>query len=391
MKKKNCVRALALFALTLDAQQPTPLFKFKPLTSTGTTIGRYTLAAETGIEGVAVNSNGEIAFVVSHLPMGKSFGSAVMTPERIIALTYDHVGGAKTLLDISGMALAIDDQRHVYYESSFQDGETTRLGIFRDKEFLFVVNGSGAADDFTVTPDGRVVPRAGAITSPVPTTTRSLTPITPRPQQASGVPSIFTNPTLSDQTRRQIAKRFGIVLPPNPLAQPPQQQQRPQPAAPTPRPATPVQQQPARPAAPCTLPAFPLPADWIVGGESKGPITSTAFDAPGGKPRAYESPFFGHMGSPFRTILYADCVPQVIVVGDATLHGKFEFWTPNGLLTYTRPDGFLELPGFMGRVLPTTLARRDAPVQINRRGQVAFLVSLDPEGYAIILATPTGR
>jgi hypothetical protein len=381
----------------LNAQQPKVDFKFNPVVSSNAHFGRYTLTPDVQIEGIAVNGNGEVTFVVSHLPMGKSFGSAVMTPDRVIALTYDHVGGTKTLLDISGVALAIDDQRHVYYESSFQDGETTRLGVFKDKEFQFVVNGPGAADDFTVTPDGRITAKAGIVpTTAAPTASQSETkPRNPAQQRlgnGNGLPGIFSSSTLSQQMRERIAKRYGIALPPNPMAQAPQppQQQRPQPVPQASRPDYPPQA-PAKPAAACALPAFPLPSDWVIGAQVKAPLTSSVFDAPGAKQRAYESPLFGHMGLPFRTILYSDCVSQVIILGDGLLRGKFEFWTANGLLTYTRPDGFLELPGFGGKALPASLARRDAPIQINRKGQIVFLANLDSEGYAILLATPTGR
>lgn len=125
----------------------------------------------------------------------------------------------------------------------------------------------------------------------------------------------------------------------------------------------------------------------------KGPLTSSVFDSPiPNRPRPYESTLFGHLPNAFRTVHFAtDCSPQVIVIGDTTLRGKYEAWTPQGLLTATQPDGYLQLPGFTGKALPGDLARRDAPFGINQRGQIAMPVSIAPEGFAIVLATPTGR
>jgi hypothetical protein len=65
-------------------------------------------------------------------------------------------------------------------------------------------------------------------------------------------------------------------------------------------------------------------------------------------------------------------------------------WSPKGMVTYTRRDGSLELNGYPGKVAPTQVIEADSPLRVNRKGQIAFPVRLEPEGSAILLATPNG-
>jgi hypothetical protein len=374
-----CLLAILLACLNGDAQQPIPAFRFKSLIASGAKIGHYTLNADTDIDGIAINGNGDLAFSVSHLRLADSFGSAVLTPERVVATSLDHVG-TKILLDIFAPSLALDDLGHVVFEASYKDGDAIRLGVFKEKEFQFIVNGPGAADDFSLSPDGRVLPKAGIVaTAPPPTAPHASTGAAGRAFRQLGL-----NPTLLNELNRI----SPVVVPPNIV----QTARGPQPSPPNPpqqvRPTAPPVQ-PAKPAPACALPVFPLPAEWSVTSDIKGPITSSVFDAPNGKPRTYESQLFGHMPTPFRDIFYtSDCVVQMIVISDAVLHGKVEFWTPNGLLTYTALDGFLLLQGYAGKVPPGAIARRDLMLKINRRGQIAMPIVIDPDGYAIVLATP---
>jgi hypothetical protein len=135
------------------------------------------------------------------------------------------------------------------------------------------------------------------------------------------------------------------------------------------------------------LPAFPTPQEWQLGAEMVGPIMSRSFDQ-ATKTRSYDSPFLGHMPSPYRNIQFnGECKALTITVGDTSRQGFIEIWTPAGILTWTRPDGFLELSSFDENVAPGSLLRADAPIRINRRGQV-LLPMTSASGFAILLATP---
>jgi hypothetical protein len=375
---------LALIAcFSAHAQQPSPVFRFSSLAASGTMIGEWPLNPDARIDGLAINNAGAVAFVISH----PAAGSAVLTPERVVAATSSMIG-RKALLAIISQAVAIDEQGYVIYEASYREGEATHVGVFREDYFEFDVNGPGGPDDFTLTPDGRIVPRAGIVTPP------PVAPPAGAPAAQSGNTPCGPNIKVKASVWDKLDKLSPVQIPHDILSQPcPQTRSKPAPqqtrpvASPVPAPA------PNTGKIACALPPFPMPSEWAIGAEMKGPLASSAFDGPGpGKQRAYESLFFGHMGSPFRTIQYAgDCSAQLIVIGDSLLRGKFELWTPDGLLTYTQPDGYLQLPGFTGKVLPGALVRRDAPFRMNRRGQIAMPVGVEPGGYAILLATPTGR
>jgi hypothetical protein len=385
MEMKTLTLAYALCGFVLQAQQPTPAFQFRALTASGAKIGHYVLSSDTDIDSIAINGNGDLVLAVSHLRLADSIGSAVLTPQRVVATSFDHIG-TKILVDIFAPSLVIDEQGHAVFEASYKEGEGTHLGVFKEKEFQFVVNGPGAADDFTLSTDGRIVPKTGITPEAVPA--RSAT----GPQQARGGPGralqqMRINPALL----RQLNTLSPLMVPPDILSQVTKGQQQPNTPQPA-KPATPAPKavtQAAKPAAACALPLYPFPVEWAVSSEMKGPITSSVFDGPNAKQRAYESPFFGHMGSPFRNVYYTpDCVAQMIVIGDSVVHGKVELWGPNGLITNTQPDGFLQLPGYTGKVPPGALSRRDVMLSINRHGQMAMVVTLDPEGFAVLLATP---
>jgi hypothetical protein len=391
------VPATLLCCISSYAQQPSPAFHFDSVVRTGATIGGETLSPEARFENVAINNRGEVAFVSFHWPISEAFGSAVLTPKRVVAKSFDHIEN-RILLDFVAPALAIDEQGRVIYEATYLEDGTTHVGVFREERFLFAVNGPGSADDFTLSPDGRVVPKPGiAVTPPAPKVNTQPNSTAPAPKTDDGggsAPQIKLKKKWLD-----VANKYSpVAITPDVLSGPPKAKQPPpsKPIATQSRPDAPAPVAVAQPARPtvCPLPVYPMPAEWVIGADLKGPITSSLFDGPGpAKPRAYESPFFGHMASPFRTVHFAaDCSPQVIVIGDAALRGKFELWTPQGLLTVTQLDGYLQLPGFSGKGSSGDFVRRDAPLWINQRGQIAMSVSIAPEGYAIVLATPlTGR
>jgi hypothetical protein len=138
---------------------------------------------------------------------------------------------------------------------------------------------------------------------------------------------------------------------------------------------------------PCEAPEWPYPSEWNIGTAVIGPIASHVSEAPAKNP-IYDSPFFGKIPKPFREIQCSGAgTPLVIVIGD-TKQRQYEIWAGNGLLTHTRADGFLDLPGITGNVLPGQIIRGDTSLRINRVGQILMPVTLDPEGTALLLATP---
>lgn len=120
-----------------------------------------------------------------------------------------------------------------------------------------------------------------------------------------------------------------------------------------------------------------------------GPIASHVFEDPVTY-RTYQSQFFDTMSSPFRIIQFgSDCRALLIVIGDNTMHGRFEMWTPAGLLAVTNGEGFFEFPGFSWKVTPGPLVRTETPLRINHTGQIAVPVKSGSDS-CILLATPTG-
>jgi hypothetical protein len=355
----------------------------KALVSTGVNIGGTSLHSSAVLDGIALSDTGEVAFV-ARWPEAAKERTAVFTSRHLIARDGDTLDG-KFLTRINATALAINNEGQVAFEAIY--GEPGQTGIFIGRKFAMALSTAGADNDFLLSDDGKVVLKAAtaAAAKPAAAPRSGATPannsIIPPGLVALRIPR-----SLQKMIRRPDSPIGGID--PNVLLRqqrtPPQQraQQTPPPQA---------KSAPATPAHACTLPEFPYPPAWQVGDQMLGPIASHFFDAPA-KARSYESHFFGPMGTPFRVIQFsADCKPLLIVIGDNFLKGRFELWTPNGLLAHTKDNGFLAFDGVSGNVLPGALVRTEPPLRINRRGQIAMPVTIEPEGYAILLATPSGH
>jgi hypothetical protein len=229
--------------------------------------------------------------------------------------------------------------------------------------------------DFLLTEDGHVVPKAGATATAAPA---------PQPAKGNGTGGVRLR--VPPRWLSVITNNSPIVIPSTVSATPTQ----PAPTAPPSQQALAAAQL-AR-AVTCPLPAFPYPAEWEqLGAAVSGPITSHSYDGPPNA-KAFESSLIGKLPTPFRTLQFAsDCRPLLIAIGDNSRRGQFEIWTPAGLLTHTRADGFLELPGFGKNVLPGSLVRSETSARINRRGVIAFPVVYDTDSYTILLATPAAH
>lgn len=127
-----------------------------------------------------------------------------------------------------------------------------------------------------------------------------------------------------------------------------------------------------------------------MGGQAIGPVTSHGFESDVAN-RTYDSPFYGKVTTPIRTIQYAaDCTPQLIAIGDANIRGHLELWTPEGSLTYLKLDGAWNFPGIEQRIVSASFVRPDSGLRINRKGNLLIPVTLT-QGMALLIATPGGN
>ena len=183
-----------------------------------------------------------------------------------------------------------------------------------------------------MTEDARIIPTTGTIAPPAPSPSPAANN---QNASQSNTPAPKVPKALDGWLKR--AQPWSPVPLPNGGDPIPSASSNPKPAA-TPAPAAQIATQPARPALSCPLPPFPMPEEWEIGADVKGPIAAHAFDQAGNN-RSYNSPFFGHMASPFRTVQFGpDCKPLLISIGDTYMRGKFEIWTGSGILTWVQPD-----------------------------------------------------
>jgi len=131
-----------------------------------------------------------------------------------------------------------------------------------------------------------------------------------------------------------------------------------------------------------------MPVSWSVGDSLVGPISSHLVEGPP-KTKPYDSPIYGRIAAPVRSVQFsADCKVLAVGISDSAQPAYFELHSPVGLITYTKSDGYLALPGFPGRVAPSVLMRSDTPILVNRRSQILLPVTFDGDAYAMLLGTP---
>lgn len=350
------------------AQQPTQAYIFKSLLSGGN-VGGFTLPRDAAIDGSALNDTGEAAIVIHYSEGGREH-TAVLTPKRLVAKDGDTIDG-KIITRVIGTSLSINAANRVAFEVLF--GDPGQTGIFVERKFIVALSQAGSQDDFLLNDDGKVVLRAAVAVPQVQTPAPAQT--APGWQKSIGL-------TIPNAVARRI---YGPNSPvsgvnPNILTQPTAPQKPPQKQSPQ------FQSKPVTPPRPCAIPEWPYPPSWRLGDDMIGPIASHTFDPAKGK--TYESRFFGSMGTPVRVIqCSSDGKPLMIVIGDDH-HGEFEIWTPMGLLAHTRTGGFLNLQGISGNIPARDVVKADSPLRINRIGEILMPVVLDPEGSALLLATP---
>jgi hypothetical protein len=285
--------------------------------------------------------------------------------------------GGKTITKVTAVSLGINSSGQVGYEATF--GDPGQTGVFVDHKFVVTLNAVPSADDFILKDDGLVVLKPGA---------QGTTPTTPGTPKTKG------------STKVAAMSYLSIIIPPalrggrwSPIAGGGTTIQAQSQSQSAPAQATPQQTQPPSKGAPaqllhnCVVPKFPYPAEWGIGAALSGPIASGSFEDPV-EGRKYKSAFFGELGTPFRVVEFSqDCQPLLVVLGDNSMHGLFEFWTPSGFLFRTKPDGSLDLDNLSANLPVGLLVRTDSPIKISRKGQIAFPVK-SSAGDFILLATP---
>jgi hypothetical protein len=300
------------------------------------------LPKDTVIDSVALNDTADPAFVAHWSDNGKE-RTAVFTSKRIVAMDGEAVDG-KFILRINGASLAINTAGTVAYEATYTDGS----GIFLERKFVAPLTGAGAANDFTLTEDGRIIAREGVTVVPATPVAAVTVEDTPenQSQQRSGIFGPYGLPAI---LQKKLGGYIPVFTPPT-VPPPSAAKTKAVKAKAAPAPQPPVKDKV------CQVPAFPTPPEWLAGTSAKGPIHSSLFDPPANG-RVYESQWFKKMSAPFRSIQFSsDCVVLFIAIGDKTDPGRFEFWTPDGLLTLTTPEGTLDLPG-IADALPGALGK----------------------------------
>jgi hypothetical protein len=355
------------------AQQPPSAFTFRPVLRPGMTIGGHTLTHDTIIEGLTLSDTGEVAFI-AHWNESRREHSGVFTSTRLVAEDGNIDG--KYVIKVLATSLSINASGQVGYEAVYVDGPNSHTGVFVDRKFIVTLSTAGANNDFALNADGKITLIAAVAAS-------ATAPAAPKKQKAWLPPGIGARlPQIIDKTINKNSN-LPIWIDPN---IPAQRGKAPSPPRPQ---AAPLTKAAATPARACAVPEWPIPSAWHVGDEMIGPIAGHLFEAPV-KNRFYEALVFDRMITPFRIIqCSAEGKPLIITVGDNSQPGHFEIHTPNGLLTYTKDDGFLDLGAFPGNVLPGLVVRADTPLRVNRHGQVLLPVTFE-DRYAILLATPIG-
>lgn len=185
------------------SQQPSSVYEFRVLVQPGMTIGGHTFTPDTIIDSVALNDNGETAFVVHWRNRDGQTSAAVFTPERLVAHESESTGGNFIVVIPADGRLAINAAGQVAFEAIY--GEEPDLaegwdGIFVDGHLALRRSQDSEGSPFTFTDDGQVVSglqKTSAIPAP---------PISPAPQG---------KPSLLDHLHGKIPKLpFGISISP---------------------------------------------------------------------------------------------------------------------------------------------------------------------------------
>jgi hypothetical protein len=375
--RKTIHLASAVFLAGLNgfAQQPTAAYSFQAVVQPGMKIDNQEFTDYMAIDDAVLNDNGEYAFIARWTDSQDDF-SVICALYGVVVRSYDEIDG--NLLMRIGRQIAINNNEQIAYTADFRNraGEDFH-GIFLGRTLLYFVglHERVPAGNFYLTQDGKVIPPPGFHAWIAPG----------EKNKAESAPKNTSNPS-----------RFGIKLPPGiakriPVKVPlkPEKNQTSKETSMDRRLAAPPAVTDPIPTGPCPVPDFPTPQEWRFGAAMEGPITSHIFDGVVAN-RNYISSVSGPLPAPIRIIhVNRFCSPLLIAITDLNLKGRFELWSPMGLITFEQPDGTYSLPGFDGSVKALMRANEAPPV--NKRGQILLSFTLSRGGQALLLGTPLSR
>jgi hypothetical protein len=233
MKLATLLFTGTLCALALTAQTPT--YEFRSVVQPGSVIAGHRFTDLTSIGNVAINDNGEFAFMATFLDE-EGPRSAVFTSQRIVARQGDVVDGKPIFFFPKYGGIAINKSGQVAFEAEYletRDPGGRETGIFVDNRLA--VPGLYGPVSFSLTDDGRVELERPTRAQQAPASQRkpglldrmSIKPprlpnnvpvtIAPEPQrpprQSMGRPPLTASPALFDEMR--VNKRGEVLIPVN--------------------------------------------------------------------------------------------------------------------------------------------------------------------------------
>jgi hypothetical protein len=157
-ERKNVMRLASLLftgtvcALALTAQT----FEFRSVVQPGSVIAGHRFSDLTSIGGVAINDNGEFAFMATFVDE-EGPGAALFTSQRIVVRSGDAIDGKPILFFPKYAGIAINKAGQVAFEAEYLESQGPRsreTGIFVDNHLA--VAGLYGPVPFSLTDDGRV-------------------------------------------------------------------------------------------------------------------------------------------------------------------------------------------------------------------------------------------
>lgn len=154
MRFKSILFTATMCASALTAQ--TPAFQFRSVVQPGTTIAGHRFDDLTYIQSVALNDNGEFAFMAAFVD-GLDSRTAVFTSRRIVVSEGDVIDGKSIFFFPMYAGVAINKAGQVAFEAEYLEtpgSERRQVGIFVENRLA--VPGLSAPVSFSLLDDGRV-------------------------------------------------------------------------------------------------------------------------------------------------------------------------------------------------------------------------------------------
>jgi hypothetical protein len=164
--------AALLVALTLNAQQPTPIYDLRPIIVPSTVIDGQPLNSCSDIGTATINDAGDVAF------SAYCDGPKIFTSHRVVVSQGDEIDGKFISILPIDSPIAINNRRQVAFEAWYADSKESAqaagwssLGIFIDNHLALTVPSNIPSASLTLTDDGRVLLNEQQSASPTPIST----------------------------------------------------------------------------------------------------------------------------------------------------------------------------------------------------------------------------